>query len=120
MLSRTCLPPYPKTVYGVAGDGAAHQVRQEAVQLRAGVVRAGEAPAAEADGRHVEVAAVLLDEQVGRGLGDAEQRVEAAVDGHRGRDPVVVLVVLRQLEARLELDERQEVRPVAVDLVGRA
>ena len=89
------------------------------MQPRAGMVRAGEAAAAEADGRHVEVAPVLLDEQVGRGLRGSEERVEALVDRHRDRDAVVVLVVLGKLEPRLELLERQEVRPVAVDLVRR-
>ena len=63
------------------------------MQPRAGMVRAGEAAAAEADGRHVEVAAVLLDEQVGRRLRGAEERVQAAVDRHRGRDAVEVLVL---------------------------
>ena len=90
------------------------------MELRAGVVGAGQAAAAERDGRHVEVAPVLLHQQVGGGLGDAEQRVRRAVDRHRGRDAVVVLVVARELEALLVLLERQAVRRVAVDLVGRA
>ena len=90
------------------------------MELRAGVVGAGQAAAAEGDGRHVEVAPVLLHQQVGGGLGDAEQRVRRAVDRHRGRDAVVVLVVARDLEPLLVLLERQEVRRVAVDLVGRA
>src|SRR5690242_10134726 len=42
----------------LAGHGAAHQVGEEPVQLRARVVRAGETAAAEADGRQVEVAPV--------------------------------------------------------------
>ena len=90
------------------------------MQLGAGVLGAGQAAAAEADGRHLEVAAVLLDQQVGGGLGDAEQRVGRGVDRHRGVDPAVVAVRLRQLEALLELLERQPVGGVAVDLVGRA
>ena len=90
------------------------------MELRAGVVGAGQAAAAERHRRHVEVAAVLLHEQVGGGLRDAEQRVRRAVDRHRGRDAVVVLVLARQLEPLLVLLERQEVGRVAVDLVGRA
>ena len=114
------LAPVPEHGVGLAGDRAAHQVGEEAVELRAGVVGAGQAAAAERDGRHVEVAPVLLHEQVGGGLGDAEQRVRRAVDRHRGRDAVVVLVVARELEPLLVLLQRQEVRRVAVDLVGRA
>ena len=62
---------------GLAGHRAPHQVGEEAVQLRAGVVGAGQAAAAEADRRHLEVAPVLLHEQVGRGLRHAEQRVQS-------------------------------------------
>ena len=47
------------------------------MQLGAGVVRAGEAPAAEANGWHAEVAPVLLHEQVCSRLGHAEQRMES-------------------------------------------
>ena len=89
------------------------------MQLGAGVVGAGQAAGAEADGGHVEVAAVLLDQQVGGRLGGAEQRVQGRVDRHRRVDPAEVLVVLGQLEPRLQLLQRQAVRRVAVDLVGR-
>ncbi len=67
-----------------------------------------------------EVAPVLLHEQVGGRLGDAEQRVGAVVDRHRRVDPLVVDVVLGQLQALLELHQRQRVGRVAVHLVGRA
>ena len=86
-----------------AGDGALHQVGEEAVQLGAGVLGAGQAAAAEADGRHLEVAAVLLDQQVGGRLGDAEQRVGRGVDRHRGVDPLVVGVGLGQLQPLLQV-----------------
>src|SRR5680860_280832 len=105
---------------GGAGRGALHQVGEEAVQLGAGVLGAGQAAAAEADRRHPEVAAVLLDQQVGGGLGDAEQRVGRGVDRHRGVDAAVVAVRLGQLQPQLELLQRQPVGRVAVDLVGRA
>ena len=105
----------------LAGDRAAHQVREEAVQLRA---RRGSGPVRQPprkhDRRHVEVAPVLLHEQVGGRLRDAEERVEA-----RGRSTSTsgsrrsTRARPRQLEPRLELDERQEVRAVAVDLVRR-
>ena len=90
------------------------------MQLRPRVVGAGQAAAAKARGRHPEVAAVLLDEQVGARLRHAEQRVRRAVDRHRRVDAAVIAVLDGQLEARVELDERQLVGQVAVDLVGRA
>ena len=119
MLSRTCLPAVAEHRVRLAGHRAPHQVGEEPVQLRPGVVGAGQAAAAEADGRHVEVAAVLLHQQVGGRLRDAEQRVGGAVDRHRRVDAAVVAVVLRQLQPRLELHQRQPVGRVAVDLVGR-
>ena len=103
----------------LACHGAAHQVREEPVQPRAGMVRAGEAPAAKADGRHVEVAAVLLDDEIGRSLRGSEERMEAVVDRHRDRDAARSTRALGELEPRLELLERKEVRTVAVDLVRR-
>ncbi len=90
------------------------------MQSRAGVVGAGEAATAEADGRHAEVAAVLLDEQVGRGLGDAEQRVRRGIYRHRRVDPAKVAVVRRKLEPVAGLDQRQLIRQVAIHLVRRA
>ena len=88
------------------------------MQLGARVVRAGQAAAPEADRRHAEVAAVLLDEQVGRRLGRAEEAVHRRVDPHRLVDSVGVGRV-RVVPARLELDELELVRRVAVDLVRR-
>ena len=70
------LAPVAEDRVGLAGHRALHQVGEEAVQLRAGVLGAGQAAAAEADRRHVEVAAVLLHQQVGGRLRDAEQRVQ--------------------------------------------
>src|SRR5690606_7814723 len=68
---------------GCAGDGAAHEIAQEAVQFGGGVTRAGEASAAEAGGAHTEIAAVLLDHDVGRHLARAENAVPRRVYGHR-------------------------------------
>ena len=90
------------------------------MQLGAGVVGPRQAAAAEADGGHVEVAAVLLDEQVRGHLRDAEQRVGRAVDRHRRVDAAVVVVIRRQLQARVQLEQRQSFGQVAVDLVRRA
>ena len=61
-------------------DVALHQVAEEAVQLDAGVIRAGEAAAAQAAGGHAEIAAVLLHHDVAGDLRRAEERVLALVD----------------------------------------
>ena len=53
---------------GAALEAALDEVAEEAVQLDAGVVGAGEAAAAEAAGGHAEVAAVLLHHDVGGDL----------------------------------------------------
>ena len=105
---------------GLAGHGAAHQIGEEPVELGACMVRARQAASTEADRGHVEVAAVLLHEQVGGGLGDAEQRVGRGVDRHRRVDPAVVAVVLGQLQAQRELHQRKVVGQVSIYLVRRA
>jgi hypothetical protein len=89
------------------------------VQLRAGVLGAGQTPAPKADRGHVEVAPVLLHREVRGGLGDSEQRVRGKVHGHRGIDPVMPAVPGWQIPAGLGLDQRKLVGPIAVDLVGR-
>ena len=106
-------------MYGAPVNRALHEVGQEALQLRARVLRARQAAAAEAHRGHLEVAPVLLDQQVGRGLRDAEERVRALVDRHLQVDAAVPAMVLGQLEPGLMLDEWQRVGPVAVDLVRR-
>ncbi len=104
----------------LARHRAAHQVREEPVQLRARVIRTCEAAAAEADGGHVEVTPVLLHEQIRGRLGDAEERVGALVDRHRRVDAPVVTVILWKLQPLGQLHQRQLVGHIAVDLVRRA
>ena len=58
------------------------------MQLDAGVIRPGQAAAAQAAGRHAEVAAVLLHHHVGGDLGRAEQAVLALIDRERLGDAV--------------------------------
>ena len=79
----------------------------------------GQAAAAETGGLQPEVAAVLLHHHVGRDLRRAEHAVHARVDAHRFVDAVAAeRMTVVDGPARLELDERQPVRRVAVDLVG--
>ncbi len=100
--------------------GALDQIREESVHHGARVARAGQTAAAEAGGVHAEVAAVLLDHGVGGELRDAEQRVLGLVDRQILVDPVLVVRMgLVDLPARRQLDQRQTVGVVAVDLVGR-
>src|SRR4051812_19690659 len=96
-------------------DGAC-EIRYEAVELRAGVIGAGETSAAEGNRRHLGVAPVFLDEHVGRELGGPEQAVHGVVDAAGLADAVIVRGI-GVLPARVELLERQLVRRVAVDLV---
>jgi len=111
------LAPEAEHRVGRPGDGALHQVGEEAVELGSGVRGTGDAAAAEADGRDVEVAPVLLDQQVRRRLGDTEEGVRGAVDRHRRVDAGVVAMVHGQLEPALALLERQPVGRVPIDLV---
>src|SRR5688572_86749 len=55
---------------GGATGGAFHQIRQKAMQFRSRMRGAGQATAPKTNGGHVEVTAILLDEQVGRELGN--------------------------------------------------
>jgi hypothetical protein len=99
--------------------GRLQQIGEETVELRAGVSGSSDAAAAQADGRHPEVAAILLNEQVGRCLGDPEEGMRGSVDGHGGIDPVEVRVIMRQFQTAGTVLEGQLVRQVAIDLVGR-
>jgi hypothetical protein len=59
---------------------ATAQIGEETVEFGTGMVRARQASAPKADGRHREVTAVLLDEQIGGGFRRPEQGVEGRID----------------------------------------
>lgn len=59
---------------------AFHEVAEESVELDAGVVRAGEAAAAQTAGGHVEIASVFLHHDIRRDFGGAEEGVLRLVD----------------------------------------
>lgn len=96
---------------------AADQIAEEAMQLDARVIRAGEAAATEAAGGHAEVAPVFLDHHVARYLGGAEEAVLGLVDGEILRDAVRIgrIVVV---PAGFQLLQGDGVGSVAIDLVG--
>ena len=52
------------------------------MQFDGGVLRTGEAAAAENSDRHLKIPAVLLAEDVGSPLRSAEQGMQAGVDAH--------------------------------------
>ena len=102
------------------GDGALHEVGEKAVELRARVIRAGEAAAAKAGGFHAEVAAVFLDKKIGGKFRNTEETVHGVVDGHGFRNAAeAVSVRRRNFPTGFEFDEREAVGRVAVDFVGR-
>jgi len=78
----------------------------------------GERSGAKAGRTHPEVAAVLLDHDVGRELRRAEQRVQAIVDRHGLVDASGIPMPGRELIPRIELDQGKPVGQIAVDLVG--
>src|SRR5678809_1751011 len=80
------------------------------------MVGLGQAAATEAYRRHAEVAAVLLDHDVGRQLGGAEDAVERSVHP-AGLVDALVIDGIAVLPASGELHERLLVRGITVDLV---
>ncbi len=96
---------------------ALDQITQEAVQLDAGMVGAGEAAAAQAAGGHVEIAAVFLNQDVGGQFGRAQQGMRALIDGEIFGNAVLESRIV-VLKTRGQLPQRDPVRPVAVNFVG--
>ena len=94
------------------------QVAEKSVQLDAGVVRPGQASAAQAAGRQAEVEAVFLDDNVGRRFRRPEKGVLRLVDGKILRDAVGISRIVI-VPPGFEFLEPDEVRTVPVDLVGR-
>src|SRR4029453_19055287 len=92
------------------------EVGEEAVHLRAGMPRAGQASTSQADGGHAEIAPVFLDHGVRGELRSAEEAVEGRIHTAVFADAVVVLRP-GVVPACRELDEGKLVRHVAVDLV---
>ncbi len=97
---------------------ALHEVAEETMELDAGVIRPGKAASAQTAGGHVEVAAVFLNDDVGRYLGGTEEGVLALVDGEVLGDTVGIKGI-SVIPAGLEFLERDGVGTVAVDLVRR-
>ena len=95
---------------------AFHEVAEESVEFHAGVVRAGEAAAAQTAGGHVEIASVFLNHDIRRDFGGAEEGVFRLVDREGLGDAVFVggIVVI---PARVEFAERDGIWPIAVNFV---
>ena len=86
------------------------------MQLDAGVVRPREAATAQAAGRHIEVASVLLHHHVGGHLRRAEYRMRALIDAECLGDAVRERGVSIVPAGRV-FDQRDLVGRIAVDLV---
>lgn len=109
----------------VANDGvlpllhvALHELTEKPVQVDARVRGPGRAAATEAARRHTEVAAILLHHHISRHLRRPEERVLATVDPKCLRDAVRERRI-GVVPTGFLLDERNLVRCVSVDLVGR-
>src|ERR1041385_5073562 len=81
--------------------------------------RAGETAAAKTHGRHSEIAAVFLDEQVARGFRRPEERMLRVIDAHGFGNSRFIFVARLDLPAFLEFAQRKTIGRVAVDFVGR-
>ena len=89
---------------GRAHHGAAHEIREEAVERGARVTGAGETATTKDRRAHAEVASVLLHHDVGRDLRCAEHAVERVVDRHILANAARVRVLRIDLPPLLELD----------------
>src|SRR5580698_10573544 len=82
------------------------------------MIRSGEAAAAQAAGRHIEIAAVFLNHDVGGCFGRAHQGMRALIDGEVLWNAVLERRIVI-LKARSQLAHRNAIGPVAIDFVGR-
>src|SRR5438876_11108920 len=95
---------------------ASGQITEEAMQLHTGMIRTSDAACAQTARRDAVIAAVLLDQYVGRHFGRAERRVRRLVDGQCFRNPVLERRVA-VLPTGGQLATRNRVRQIAVHLV---
>ena len=85
------------------------------MQLYSGLLRPGETAAAEDSDGHVEIAPKLLAHHVRRNLRCTEDGVQATIDRHGLINSIQAAGVIVAL---FLLDQRQRVRPVAINFVG--
>src|SRR2546430_10437555 len=93
--------------------------RKKPVQSRAGGGRAGQTTAAKGHRRHVKIATVLLDKQIGGSFRDSEERMLCAIDAHRFGNARLVIVAGFDFPPLWQLAQWEMVWSVAVDLVRR-
>ena len=95
---------------------AFHEVAEEAVELDAGVVRAGEAAAAQTAGGHVEIASVFLHHDIRRDFGGAEEGVFRLVD-RKGFGDAVLVGGIVVIPTRVEFAQSDGIWAIAVNFV---
>ena len=88
------------------------------MQFHAGVVRAGQATAAQTAGRHVEVAPILLHHHIGGDLRCAEDGMLGLIDRKAFPDPMFVLRIV-VLPTGRQFFKADRVWSIAIHFVGR-
>src|SRR5204863_1029679 len=107
----------PKNTVRPAAHGADHQIRKKTVQLSPSMRRSRKTTATERDGRHSEIAAVFLDENVRGDLRRAKERMLRVIDAHGLRNAGLIFVARLDFPAFLQLAQRKAIRRVAIDFV---
>ena len=107
----------PKNTVRPAAHGADHQIRKKTVQLSPSMRRSRKTTATERDGRHSEIAAVFLDENVRGDLRRAKERMLRVIDAHGLRNAGLIFVARLDFPAFLQLAQRKAIGRVAIDFV---
>lgn len=107
-----------KNLVFAALEIALHEIAKEAVQFHPSMVRTGEATAAQATGRHIEITSVFLHHYISRHLRGTEERVFRLIDRKALRNTVLV-VRIGVIPARVEFAQSDRIRAVAIDFVRR-
>ena len=105
-----------KDLVFAAFEIAFDEVGEEPMKFDAGVIGAGEASAAQAAGRHAEIATVFLDHHIPGNFGGSEQGMLALIDGEIFGDAVGVGRI-GVVPAGFEFGERNCIWSVAINLV---
>jgi hypothetical protein len=107
-----------ENVVGAPFDIALHEVTQEAVQFHTAVLRTSQTTAAQTARRHVEIATILLHENITSRFTRAKERMLRLIDCHVLGDAVGVFRIII-IPARRQFFELNAIGSITVNLVGR-